>query len=210
MRFSLIFQICRVQTLIFSIDIYMYGIKCKKLLLMLYVHWIRVVSFSCLPCRNSACAHIHSSHMGYFLGSVSNTIYRWVIKYSWYIKKMTVDVRYVFVSEIQVWNKDHTVFLRLLCVFWWSESMPFAWCLWGVDSFLFGFVKESNTTTWAWSISIQSKIQIEAVETHTYKRNVGYIIIVKLKWLKKVKGLHYYKNWLTETFFLELWGRHRK
>ena len=86
MRFSLIFQICRVQTLIFSIDIYMYGIKCKKLLLMLYVHWIRVVSFSCLPCRNSACAHIHSSYIGCFFCSVWNTIYR-VMKYSWYSKK---------------------------------------------------------------------------------------------------------------------------
>ena len=116
-------------------------------------------------------------------------------------KEMTIDVQYVFKLACRDGNQDCTVLTWLLCVFWWNEAMPFAWCLWGVDSFLFGFVKESNTTTWAWLISIQSKIQIEAVETHTYRRNVGYIIIVKLKWLKKVKGLHYYKNWLTETFF---------
>ena len=179
MRFSLIFQICRVQTLIFSIDIYMYGIKCKKLLLMLYVHWIRVVSFSCLPCRNSACAHIHSSHMGYFLGSVSNTIYRWVIKYSWYIKKMTVDVRYVFVSEIQVWNKDHTVFLRLLCVFWWSEPMPFAVCLWGFDILLLGTSKSQTELLGP----DQSRYRARSSGScwYTYIDEMLDILIVKLK-----------------------------
>ena len=51
-------------------------------------------------------------------------------------KEMTVDVWYVFVLESQVWNKDHTALTWLLCVFWWTEPMPFAWCLWDLDSFL--------------------------------------------------------------------------
>ena len=122
----------------------MYGIKWKKLLLMLYVHRILVVSSSWCPRKNSACAHIHSSHIGCFLSSVSNTIYRWVMKYSWCLKKMTVDVRYVFVPECQVWNQDHMVFLRLLCVFWRSEPMPFVWCLWGFDSLLLASSKSQT------------------------------------------------------------------
>ena len=57
---------------------------------------------------------------------------------------MIVDVRYVFVLECQVWNQDHTAFLRLLCVFWRSKPMPFAWCLWGFDSLLLASSKSQT------------------------------------------------------------------
>ena len=52
------------------------------------------------------------------------------------IKETKVDVRYVFISAHQVWNKDHTTLMWLICVFWGTEPMPFAWCLWELDSFL--------------------------------------------------------------------------
>ena len=164
MRSSFIFQIYHVQMLIFSIDTCT-GIKCKKLLLMLYVHWIRVVSSSCRPRRNIACVHIHSSHIGCFFGSVSNIIYRWVMKYQWCIKKLIVDVQYVFVLESQVWNKDHTVFLRLLCVFWWSEPMPFAVCLWGFDILLLGTSKSRTQLLGPMDLDTEQD-PVELIDTH--------------------------------------------
>ena len=42
----------------------------------------------------------------------------------------------VFLLESQVWIEDDTTYLRLLCVFWWREPMPFAWCLWGFDGLI--------------------------------------------------------------------------
>ena len=158
------------------------------------INIIRTLNSCCVillvPRRNSACAHIHSSHICCFLGFVSNTIYRWVMKYSWRIKKITVDVRYVFVSESQVWNKDHMAFLRLLCVFWWNEIyLAFAWCLWGFDIVLLAFSKSRTQQPGAHQSRYRARSSESCWNIYIDEVLDIYILIVKLKWWKKVEWL---------------------
>ena len=74
-EFSFSLQICQQQINTNSLIQYLYGIRYKKLLLMLYVLQSFLVSPSWFLCKKSACAHIRSIRRGWFLGSVSNTIY---------------------------------------------------------------------------------------------------------------------------------------
>ena len=156
----------------------MYRIKYKKLLLMLYVHRMFVVSSLG---KNDACAHIHSSHIGCFLDSVSNTIYRWVMKYSWCWKKwqymcdMYSNWKIKFEMKItQCWRDSYVPFdeaspyllhhiYEVLIVFFWFPQR----------------IKHCNSGPI--DIDIEQDL-VEAVDTHIYRRNVGYIIIMKLKW----------------------------
>ena len=52
--------------------------------------------------KNSVCAHIHSNHIGWFLASVSNTIYI-DVDYEIFMtfNEITVDARYGSVLESQ-------------------------------------------------------------------------------------------------------------
>ena len=70
-----IFQICQQQINTNILIQYLHGIRCKKLLLMLYVLRMFIVLSSWFLCKNSACAHIRSICRGWFLDYVSNTIY---------------------------------------------------------------------------------------------------------------------------------------
>ena len=73
-----IFQICQQQINTNILIQCLHGIRCKKLLLMLYVLRMFIVLSSWFLCKNSACAHIHSIRRGWFLCSVSNTIYIYI------------------------------------------------------------------------------------------------------------------------------------
>ena len=149
MRSSLIFQIYHVQTLIFSIN------TCtelnKKLLLMLYVHRMHVVSSSLCLCKNNACARIRSIHRGWFLASISNTIYIVV-----WINESWCAICIIFVLACQVWIQVHSALTWLLIVFWGTETMPFAWCLWDFDIFLLA----SSTSRIPWLGTDRSRSQV--------------------------------------------------
>ena len=82
-------------------------------------------------------------------------------------------------------SRSHGVDLTLICPL---MKRAHTFCMMFMRSWYssFGFLKESNTTTRAWSISIESKIQWKLL-IHKYGRNIGYILIVKLKWWKMSK-----------------------
>ena len=98
------------------------------------------------------------------------------------VKKMIADVRYVFVPAYQGRFQDHTTFLWLL-----SEPMPFGGCLWGFDIVLLASSKSRTPQLEPdWS---QCRARSSGSCWYTYIDGMLDILIVKLKWWKKVEGL---------------------
>ena len=85
-----IFQICQQQINTNILIQCLHGIRCKKLLLMLYVLRMFIVLSSWFLCKNSACAHIRyvvSAEVGFLILSQTLYTYIHVMKYSCCLNK---------------------------------------------------------------------------------------------------------------------------
>ena len=145
---------------------------------------MHVVSSSLCLCKNNACARICSIHRGWFFASVSNTIY---ISSSLLLELGLTNI--FIVPACQDWNQVHSALTWLLIVFWGTEIMPFAWCLWDFDIFLLA----SSTSRIPWLGTDRSRSQVGSSGNCWYTWLEEMLDIYLYYWqievIKKIKGL---------------------